>query len=123
MKYTDTLSNQLKSKLKNQRKNHRLTIFQGNSFNLNLNNICNKIKMFKMDRWKNSAKTQRLTNTQSKIKPKQLENKLEQRIVLGVKIIRRILDQWKWQIKYSEKTSHCAVWRSNKSRFLKQKIN
>ena len=50
MKYTDTLSNQLKSKLKNQRKNHRLTIFQGNSFNLNLNNICNKIKMFKMDR-------------------------------------------------------------------------
>ena len=49
-------------------------------------------------------------------------NNLEQRIVLGVKIIQRILchKKWKWEIKHSEK-SHCLVCRSNKSRFLKQK--
>ena len=46
-----------------------------------------------------------------------MENNLEQHIVLGVKIIPRFLGhkKWKLQIKYSEK--------SNKLKFLKQKIN
>ena len=36
-----------------------------------------------------------MKNTQSKIKPIKMENNLEQHIVLGVKIMWRILDQKK----------------------------
>ena len=46
-----------------------------------------------------------MKNLQPKIKPIKMGNNLEQHIVLGVKIICRILGQkkWKWQIKYLEK--------------------
>ena len=52
-----------------------------------------------------------------------MENNLKQHIVLGVKIIHRILrnKKWKWHIKYSEKNLS-VVCRSNKSR-LKKRIN
>ena len=36
-----------------------------------------------------------MKNSKSEIKPKNLANNLEQRIVLGVKLIRKILDQKK----------------------------
>ena len=46
-----------------------------------------------------------MKNTKSKIKPIKIGKQSGKRIVLGVKIIPRILGhkKWKWQIKYKEK--------------------
>ena len=52
-----------------------------------------------------------------------MEKELEQRIVLGVKILPIILGQIKMANKVLKEKCHCVVCRSNKSRFFKQKIN
>ena len=69
------------------------------------NSCSGKIKRIKTICQKHFTKLQKMKNTKSKIKPIEIGKNLEQRIDLGVKIIRRILGhkKLKWQIKYSEK--------------------
>ena len=55
------------------------------------NSCSDKIKRIKTICQKHFTKLQKMKNTQSKIKPIKIGNNLEQHIVLGVKIIRRIL--------------------------------
>ena len=85
--------------------------------NLTNNQVTNNFGKIIIKNWK-TWKTQN-----KKLNQQKLQNNLKQRIVLGVKIIRRILDhkKWKWQIKYSEK--NLIVLFVNLIWFLKQKIN
>ena len=78
-----------------------------------------------MDCQKYFAKLQKVKNTQSTIKPIKIGKQSGTTYCLGVKIIRRILSQKKMKItnKVLREKSNCVVCRSNKSRFLKQKIN
>ena len=77
-----------------------------------------------MDCQKNTARLQRMKNTQSKIKPIKTGKKLEQRIVQGVKITMIILTQEvRMKSKVLREKSNFVICRSSKSRFLKQKHN
>ena len=78
-----------------------------------------------MDCQKYFAKLQKMKSTQSTIKPIKIGKQSGTTYCLGVKIIRRILSQKKMKItnKVLREKSNCVVCRSNKSRFLKQKIN
>ena len=77
-----------------------------------------------MDCQQNTARLQRMKNTQSKIKPIKTGKKLEQRIVQGVKITMIILTQEvRMKSKVLREKSNFVICRSSKSRFLKQKHN
>ena len=77
-----------------------------------------------MDCQKNTARLQRMKNTQSKIKPINTGEKLEQSIVQGVKITMIILTQEvKMKSKVLREKLNFVICRSSKSRFLKEKHN
>ena len=66
-----------------------------------------------------------MKNTQSKIKPVKIEKQRGTTCCLGCKDYTQNFkpEKVKMTIKILRKKSHCVICRSNRSRFLKQKIN
>ena len=66
-----------------------------------------------------------MKNTQSKIKPVKIEKQRGTTYCLGCKDYTQNFkpEKVKMTIKILRKKSHCVICRSNRSRFLKQKIN
>ena len=78
-----------------------------------------------MDCQKHFAKLQRMKNAESKIKPIKTGKELGTTYCLGCKDFTHNFrpQEVKMTNKVLREKSHCVVCRSNKSRFLKQKIN
>ena len=66
-----------------------------------------------------------MKNTQSKIKPVKIEKQRGTTYCLGCKDYTQNFkpEKVKMTIKILRRKSHCVICRSNRSRFLKQKIN
>ena len=66
-----------------------------------------------------------MKNTQSKIKPVKIEKQRGTTYCLGCKDYTQNFkpEKVKMTIKILRKKSHCVICKSNRSRFLKQKIN
>ena len=78
-----------------------------------------------MDCQNNSAKIQRMKNTQLKIKPIKTGKQFGTTYCFGYKDYMKNFRPEKVKLtnKVLREKSHCVVCQSNKSRFLKQKIN
>ena len=78
-----------------------------------------------MDCQKHFAKIQRMKNTQSTIKPIKIGKQSGTTYCFGCKDYTKNFrpEKVKMTNKVLREKSHCVVCRSNKSRFLKQKIN
>ena len=81
--------------------------------------------MFKMDCQKYFTKLQKMKNIQWQIKPVKVGKQSETRYCFGCKDYVKNFrpEKVKMTNKVLREKSHCVVSRSNKSRFLKQKIN
>ena len=91
-----------------------------------LKNSCSdKNKRIKKICQKHFTKIQEMKNTQSKIKPIKVGKQLGTMYCFGCKnLIHNFRpEKVKMTNKVLREKSHCVVCRSNKSRFLKQKIN
>ena len=83
------------------------------------------IKLLKTICQKHFTKLQKLKNTQSKIKPVKVGKQSGTTFCFGFKDYTKNFkpEKVKMPNKVLREKSHCVVCRSNKSRFLKQKIN
>ena len=81
--------------------------------------------MFKIDCQKHFTKLQRMKNIQSKIKSIKVGKQSGTAYCFGCKGYRKNFRREKVKMtnKVLREKSHCVIFRSNKSRFLKQKIN
>ena len=81
--------------------------------------------MFKIDCQKRFDKLQKMKNTQSRIKPIKIGKQPGTTYCLVCKDYTQNFrpEKVKMTSKVLREKSHCAVYQSNKSRFLKQKLN
>ena len=88
-------------------------------------NFSDKIKKIKTICQKHFTKLQKMKNTQSKIKPIKIGKQSGTTYCFGCKDYTKNFrpEKVKMTNKVLREKSHCVVCRSNKSRFLKQKIN
>ena len=89
------------------------------------NSCSDKIKRIKTICQKHFTKLQKMKNTQSKIKPIKIGKQPGTTYCFGCKDYTQNFrpEKVKMTNKVLREKSHCVVCRSNKSRFLKQKIN
>ena len=89
------------------------------------NSCSGKIKRIKMICQKHFTKLQKMKNTQSEIKPIKIGKRPGTTYCFGCKDFTHNFrpQEVKMTNKVLREKSHCVVCRSNKSRFLKQKIN
>ena len=88
-------------------------------------NCSDKIKRIKTIFQKHFTKSQKMRNTQSNVGPIKIEKQLGTIYCFGCKDYTKHFrpEKVKMTNKVLREKSHCVVCRSNKSRFLKQKIN
>ena len=89
------------------------------------NSCSDKIKRIKTICQKHFTKLQKMKNTQSKIKSIKIGKQLGTTYCFGCKDYTQNFrpEKVKMTNKVQREKSHCVICRSNKSRFLKQKIN